>query len=94
MEDKLEGSVPKLLPYTETYIKPGGKAVDALAYRIGDVYKMTEAGANPPLNVRSKPSKSAPVLYKLGLETYFEIIDGPQKADNLTWWKIKVVLYT
>ncbi len=54
---KLEGSVPKLLPYTETYMKPGGKAVDALAYRIGDVYKMTEAGANPPLNVRRQTVK-------------------------------------
>lgn len=87
---RLEKSAPELLPYTANYIKKDGKPVDVLAMRIGDIYKISEAGASPPLNVRSKPSKSAPVLYKLGLETYFEILDGPQKADNITWWKIKV----
>lgn len=87
---KLESRAVLLLPYTDHYLKMDGKPVDVLAMRVGDIYKISQAGAKPPLNVRSKPSKSAPVLYKLGLETYFEILEGPQKADNLAWWKIKV----
>ncbi len=91
---KLEGGTPDLLPYTAQYLKKDGKPVDILAMRVGDVYKISEAGASPPLNVRANPSKSAAVLYKLGRETYFEIFEGPQKADNITWWKIKVFYTT
>lgn len=87
---KLAGNDPKLLPYTAHYLLPGGKAVDALAFRIGDIYIINEKGATPPLNLRRKPTKSSDVIDILKFYTYIEIIDGPKKADNLTWWKIKV----
>jgi hypothetical protein len=87
---KLVGNAPKLLPYTESFLLPSGKAVDALAFRVGDIYIINEKGATPPLNLRSKPTKSSDVIDMLKFYTYIEIIDGPQKADNLTWWKIKV----
>ncbi|MEJ5201992.1 MAG: DUF3160 domain-containing protein [Anaerolineales bacterium] len=69
----------------------GGKAMDVLAFRIGDVYILTEAGANPPLNLRKSPSKNAAVVKKLDMvETYLTIIDGPVNADGYRWWKIKL----
>jgi len=89
-QKKLINSPPDLPAYTLNYILPGGKSVDALAFRVGDVFIITEKGGSPPLNMRSKPSKFAPVVEPLKKETYLEIIDGPEKADGLLWWKVKV----
>ncbi len=79
-----------LLPYTNIYLAPGGKAVDTLAFRIGDIYMVSEEGGSPPLNLRADPSRSAPVLDTLDAFTYIEIVDGPVRADNLNWWKVSV----
>jgi len=69
----------------------GGKATDVLAFRIGDVYILTEAGANPPLNLRQSPSKNAAVVKKLDTtETYLTIENGPVDADGYRWWKVKL----
>jgi len=88
--NKLAGMASGLPDYSKNYLKNGGKMVDALAFRIGDTYIVNKAGATPPLNVRKNPTKSAEVVDMLGYYTYIEIIDGPEKADNLTWWKIKI----
>jgi hypothetical protein len=87
---KLSSSPPANPAYTANYILPGGKPVNALAFRVGDVYLVNEKGGNPPLNIRSNPSKSAKIVDTAKQDTYLEIIDGPQKAEGLFWWKIKL----
>ncbi|HEX7557003.1 MAG TPA: DUF3160 domain-containing protein, partial [Leptolinea sp.] len=89
-QKKLSSAAPSLPAFSKNYLLSGGKTVDMLAFRIGDVYIVNKKGATPPLNVRSKPSKSASVVDSLGYYTYFEITAGPEKADKLNWWKIKV----
>jgi hypothetical protein len=87
---RLSSNPPDMPPYTTNYILPGGKPVNALAFRAGDVYIVTEKGGTPPLNMRGKPSKFAPVVASLKKDTYIEIMEGPEKADGLVWWKVKV----
>jgi hypothetical protein len=87
---KLVGTPGGQLSLAKTYTLKDGKAVNALAFRVGDVYLITKEGGNPPLNLREKPSKSAKIVDMLKEDMYFEITDGPEKADNLTWWKIIV----
>ncbi|NLF49825.1 MAG: DUF3160 domain-containing protein [Leptolinea sp.] len=89
-QKNLKNGAYKLLPYTSNYMEPGGKPVDELAFRIGDLYIITSEGGSPPLNLRVDPSKNAAVLGTLKTDTYLEIIDGPKQADELTWWKIEV----
>jgi hypothetical protein len=86
----LTSNPPDLPAFTANYTLPGGKPVNALAFRVGDVYIITAKGGNPPLNMRSKPSKSAAIVDALEKDTYLEIIEGPEKVDGLFWWKVKV----
>ncbi len=65
-----------------------GKPADVLAFRVGDVYSITEAGKD--LNLRQSPGTSAKVLRKLDQYEYVEIIGGPQSANGYTWWQVKV----
>jgi hypothetical protein len=87
---RLTSNPPDLPAFTANYTLPGGKPVNALAFRVGDVYIITAKGGNPPLNMRSKPSKSAAIVDALEKDTYLEIIEGPEKVDGLFWWKVKV----
>ena len=87
---KLVGTPGGQLDMVKTYTIAGGKPANYLAFRVGDYYVITEEGGKPPLNVREKPSKSAAVVTMLNAGEYIEITGGPEKADNLTWWKIKV----
>jgi hypothetical protein len=75
----------------ENLLLPGGKTNDVLAFRIGDIYYLTEEGYTPPLNLRSQPSNSASVLETLGAETFLEIIAGPHKQGNQTWWQVRTL---
>ena len=84
----LDGDALQRPGWTEKYILTDGKAEDVLYFRTGDVYIISEEGGNPPLNVRSKPSTSAPVLAQLHKGDYVTIVDGPQKSGGFTWWKV------
>jgi hypothetical protein len=88
--EKISLDPPTLLIYTKNYILPGGKPVDALAFRVGDVYIITEKGGSPPLNMRAAPSKTASVVELLKTDTYLEIIEGPEQSGGLFWWKVRV----
>jgi hypothetical protein len=90
---KLVGSPGGQFSLAKTYTLKDGKAVNATAFRIGDVYLINEKGGDPPLNLREMPSKSARIVDMLKKDIYFEIADGPVKADNLTWWKIKAFYF-
>jgi Tol biopolymer transport system component len=41
------------------------------------------------LRVRAEPGTKAKVLFKAQTGITVTLIDGPQQADDLTWWKIK-----
>jgi hypothetical protein len=77
--------------WTANFMLPVGKGfvANVLAMRIGDVYKITPAGGNPPLSLRTSPSRGMPAITVLNTGDYFEIVDGPLKAEGLTWWKVK-----
>jgi hypothetical protein len=67
-----------------------GNPVDVLAFRSGDVYKITQAGAG--LNLRLEPSRNAGVIQKLEPDEYVTIVDGPFQAEGFTWWKLRYEL--
>lgn len=88
--ERLEKGQVDAPAWAAQFALPGGKPNDVLAFRIGDVYYITEVGANPPLNMRAGPSRNQSVLAKLEFETYFTIIDGPVKNADDTWWKVQL----
>ncbi len=85
------GTRPPCPPGRKTFCLPGGKPADVLAFRVGDVYSITEAGKD--LNLRQAPSTSAKVLRKLDQYEYVEIIGGPQSANGYTWWQVQVGIF-
>ncbi len=87
---KLQNDPPEAPAWTSQFILPGGKPTNSVAFRIGDVYHLSEKGYNPPLNLRAGPSKSATILRKLDQEYYLTIKDGPIKNSEGTWWKVEV----
>ncbi len=88
--EKLDKNPPPAPAWMGQFVLPGGKANNALVFRIGDVYILTEKGYNPPLNLRAGPSTSEKVLGQLDQEMYLTIIDGPVKNVEGTWWKVNL----
>jgi hypothetical protein len=84
----LEKKPPEAPAWTTNFILPDGNPVDVLAMRIGDVYKITPAGGNPPLIVHENPASGPPVVGYLKVYDYFIILDGPVVSGGHTWWKI------
>jgi hypothetical protein len=87
---KLQNDPPEAPAWSDQFILPGGKPTNSLAFRIGDVYYLSEKGYTPPLNLRASPSKSATVLRRLDQEYYLTIKDGPIKNSEGTWWKVEI----
>jgi hypothetical protein len=85
----LAGSdAPSLPTWASNFVLSGGKPTAWLAFRIGDVYVIPEAGDK--LNVRDQPSTSGKIIMQLKPWDYIEIIDGPVQANGYTWWKIQL----
>jgi hypothetical protein len=91
--EKLSGGNVSSPEWTKQFTFTGGKPVDSLAFRIGDIYLLTPVGYNPPLNMRDAPSKSAAVVRKLSQEDYIEIIEGPKDGPDGRWWKVRLAGY-
>jgi hypothetical protein len=86
---KLAGAeAPSLPAWASNFVLQGGNSTSWLAFRVGDIYLITEAGDK--LNVRDTPSISGKVLMQLKPGDYIEITDGPVQANGHTWWKIGV----
>jgi hypothetical protein len=79
---------PSLPAWASNFVLQGGNPTAWLAFRIGDIYYITEAGEK--LNVREQPSTRSKILMQLKYYDYVEIIDGPVQADGFTWWKFKI----
>ncbi len=87
---KLQNDAPQTMAYSVNFLLPGGKPASSTAFRVNDVYLITKAGGNPPLNLRDQPSKNGTVIQKMPEGTYLTIVDGPVQADGETWWKVEV----
>ena len=85
----LQNEAPQSPDWYNNFVVKGGSTKEVLAFRVGDIYTLTEEGANPPLNMRVEPSKSAGVVDQLGLDAYLELIDGPVENTYGTWWKAR-----
>ncbi|MBN2500381.1 MAG: DUF3160 domain-containing protein [Anaerolineales bacterium] len=87
---KLAAGEVELPSWASNLVLPGGEPTEALFFRIGDVYIITEEGID--LNVRDQPSVNANVLTQLEPDAYVGIVDGPIMADRYTWWKFEIIL--
>lgn len=52
---------------------------------VGSEVHITPGAAN---NLRDKPARSGRILTEVPGDTYVFVLDGPQCADNLAWWKV------
>jgi hypothetical protein len=86
---KLKQDPPHLPTWTVNFLMPGGMVREVLAFRIGDIYVITEEGGDPPLNLRAEPSRTAEVIQTLAVDDYLEIIEGPVLVGKETWWKVR-----
>jgi hypothetical protein len=80
------GQPPAPPAWADNFVLDGGGPADWLAFRVGDVYLITEAGDR--LNVRAAPTRSSQVLGQFLTNDYVEILDGPVAAGGYTWWKL------
>lgn len=67
---------------------PGGETTERVAFRAGDTYLVTPAGAS--LNLRAAPSTQANKLKVLQPGDYVTFLEGPVKEGRYTWWKVRV----
>lgn len=84
----LESTSPALPPWMENFIFLDGYPFGVLAFRIGDVYRVTPSGAG--LNARSEPALGGEILRQLEPGNLVILIDGPVQADGLVWWKFNL----
>ncbi len=81
-------SPPDRPDWVEKSLLSDGTAVDVLAYRIGDVYRvLPDAGM---LQLRSSPFRDAGVVQLAVPGEYLEIVSGPVKANGLEWWEVRL----
>ncbi|HEY5476110.1 MAG TPA: RING finger protein [Tepidiformaceae bacterium] len=65
---------------------PAGTPNPNAKFKAGD--SVTVTGTGDCLNVRSGPARSNAAVTCLPDGTTITIVDGPQSADSLTWWKL------
>jgi len=64
------------IPYTDD-LRPGGQALVNTAF-------------GSPLNLRSAPSLRADVILGLLTGQVVTLLDGPERADGVTWWQVRL----
>ncbi len=85
----LEYAQPERPKWVENFVFTDGYSVDVLAFRVGDIYMITQNADQ--LNIREEPSLSAHSIKRLRSGEYLEIIDGPIQAEGYLWWKFKLI---
>jgi len=85
---RLNSNPPERPEWASQFSLAGGKPASVLAFRVGDIYIITEAGDQ--LNLRELPNKSARIITRFRTGDYIEIIEGPRMTtDGHTWWKVR-----
>jgi hypothetical protein len=72
-------------PTAASAVQPGS----ASGIVIGGRVKVSGTGEAGALNLRDKPTTAGALLRKLPEGNVYEVVGGPQEADNYTWWQIK-----
>ncbi|MBI9051206.1 MAG: DUF3160 domain-containing protein [Anaerolineaceae bacterium] len=86
--DMLEKNQATLPEWISAFVLPGGSVHNETAFRIGDVYIITEAGGEPPVNQRVEPSTNAEIINQFERGMYIRIINGPVINAEGTWWEV------
>lgn len=61
---------------------------DPTMIAVGGKVRVADTGGSG-LNFRDRPSISGKMLRKLPEGNVYEVIGGPQEADNYTWWQLR-----
>jgi hypothetical protein len=72
--------------WAENLFLADGNPVDVLAFRPGDIYRLTPAAGQ--LNLRAEPGRFTKLSGRILPGDYVKIVDGPEKAGGSTWWKL------
>jgi hypothetical protein len=81
------GQAPALPVWASNFLLLGGEPTEWLAFRVGDIYIITESG--DALNVRERATIQSDVVHQLKTGDYVEIADGPVVAEGYTWWQLR-----
>lgn len=81
---------PEAPSWMNNFILPGGSPIDVLAFRVGDVYRITLDGSG--LNLHYDPFLNSGVVRRLVVGEYAMIVEGPLQAEGYTWWKLRLDL--
>ena len=82
----LQDNPPELPSWSEEFVVKGGNPVVQTAFRLGDIYIVTEAGDD--LLWKETPGIDGKVIGTFYEGDYLEFVDGPVKADGYTWWQV------
>jgi len=78
---------PDLPSWSDEFVFEGGSPVYQTAFRVGDIYIVTEAGDD--LLWKETPSIDGKVIGTFYEEDYLQFVEGPVEADGYTWWKVR-----
>jgi hypothetical protein len=81
---------PKPPGWEENLYLPEGYPVDVLAFRRGDIYRVTLAAEQ--VTIYAAPRLDAPVILKLRPGDWIKAVAGPVLAGQFSWWRIQVNL--
>ncbi len=81
-QKKLTTNSPSLMAYTKNYLQPGGKTVDSLALRVGDIFIVIRK-ALPPIKVRRILQK--PPMWSIH-SVITRTLRSPQGRKKRTSW--------
>jgi hypothetical protein len=79
---------PKPPAWVENLYIPEGYPVDVLAFRSGDIFRVTLSAEQ--VTIYAAPRLDASVSLKLHPGDQIKIIAGPVLANKSTWWKVQV----
>ena len=78
---------PKPPGWEENLYLPEGYPVDVLAFRRGDIYRVTLAAEQ--VTIYAAPRLDAPVIMKLRSGDRIKIVAGPVLAGQYSWWRVQ-----
>lgn len=85
----LSASPPTMPAWSDSLLLPGGYPLDILAFRKGDVYRVTNRASN--LKLYQQPDIASELISGINFGETVQIIDGPVRVGSETWWKFEVV---
>ncbi len=79
---------PKPPAWVDNFYLPEGYPVDVLAFRSGDIFRVTLAAEQ--VTIYAAPRLDAAVNSRLHPGDLIKIVAGPVLADKASWWKVQV----